>query len=319
MTVLDAPTNQSSTAGLASDFAHAIGLDLAVRSAMEPPPIARTVGDYVAASSPEIDAIKARLASRGLLTTRPRVTVPEELRKAVEDGRPISTFIPRDVEEAISQLDEWDLPPGNEDVAVRCRQCHDVFMRPLEATRFVCPACDRGWRWAICGACDQMSFTVERQESWRCGCGAFNRSWWRTTTARREALAVVARRRQHALEAERRAVRDGMRRRRWKLVAFAVVAALVAVSIPVGFRLSQSQAGGTSATCAHWFRLRPAITNGTIVGDELDRELDALAGEAETADAPVRDAASALAAARLGTTAFLAARASLGDACEAPR
>ena len=304
--------------GLAADFAHAIGLDQAVRSAMDLPTLHDVPGDEAPTreTSPELEAIKARLAARGLLATRSQIIVPKEPRPeaAVATTTTFTTDLHDDVE---SELDQWDVEPGREEAPVRCPQCRDMFIRPLEATRFFCPACERGWRWATCTSCDALSFPLERQESWRCGCGAFNRSWWRTASARRDAIHVVARRKHAAVEQARKEVREGMRRRRWKLIALAVWAAVIAVALPIGVRMAQDDGGGTTATCAHWMRLRPAIANGTIVGRELDAEIDGLVDLAASADGAVQIAATGLAAAPVGSAAFLAARAELSNACEA--
>jgi hypothetical protein len=319
---LDTPTQpplqtEPGATGLAADFAHAIGLDQAVRMAMELPPLAHpsAADAEQAPSSPAIEAIKARLAARGLLATRPQILVPHEPRA---DGfaTHATTFVHAEDVDPFAELDEWDVAPGREETEVRCRQCRDVYLRPLESTRFACPSCERAWRWAVCTGCDALAFTLERQESWRCGCGAFNRSWWRTTTAMRDAIDVVARRKHEAIEAERRRIREGMRRRRWKLIALAVWAAVAALALPIGVRLAQSEGGGTRETCAQWMRLRPAITNGTIVGDALDAEIKSLSTKAASADPVILEAATDLAASRVGSTAFLAARAQLSEAYE---
>ena len=274
------------------------------------------------AQAPSIDEVRARLAERGLLATRPRVLVPKEPRPEGE-ATPLTTFAPAlpDDDEAHwaeAEADAWDVEPGSEEVTVRCPQCREVFFRPLESTRFACPTCDRAWRFAICSECDVVAMTIERQESWRCGsCNHVTRSWWRAPTAHRLAFDVVARRKHQAVEEQRRLVREGMRKRRWKLIAFAVWSAILAIGIVVGFRMAQpSAASGTDVTCTHFNRLRSDIASGTMTASQLKNELQALQVEADDAHADVQKAVLDLTAAGApGTSSFLIARTAVADAC----
>lgn len=270
-----------------------------------------------------IDDVRARLAARGLLATRPAIVVPKEPRpeRPEIELRPIAPP-DRDGDQhwAESDQDEWDVevPPGAEETTVRCPQCREVFFRPLESTRFACPTCDRAWRFAVCGECDELMLAMERQESWRCGkCNEFTRSWWRTPSAPRDAAHVVARRKHQLVEAERAAVRAGIKKRRWKLVALAVWAGVAAVGVVIGVRLTEpSAASGTRVACAHFDRLRSDLASGTVGAAELDRQLDQLQAEAEGADEDVAQAVVDLrAAGHPGSSSFLVARTGLADAC----
>lgn len=271
-----------------------------------------------------IDDIRARLAARGLLATSPRIEVPKEPRPEGAETAPLSTFaptLPDDGEEhwADNDADEWDVEPGSEEVTVRCPQCREVYFRPLESTRFACPTCDRAWRFAICEGCDVIAFTMERQESWRCGsCGHQSRSWWRTPTAPKTAIDVVARRKHQAIEEERRLIRAGMKKRRWKLIALAVWAAVIAIGVVVGVRMAEpSSATGSSVACRHFSDIRSALASGTLDRAGLDRELEALHTEAQGADDTIQKAVIDLRAATPGTSGFLVARTTLADACDA--
>lgn len=299
------------------DFADAIGL----RAAMEQ-------GDEAPAAEPTVelspvDAARARLAARGLLQTQPAVLVPKEgKRDGAQPEQPSPSpeeqgNAPRPDERtahwgAMAE-DAWDIDAtSSTEVTVPCPRCRSDVRNLIEATRFVCRPCDRAWRWATCGGCEALTLTVERQESWRCGsCGQFTRSWWRTPAARRDAAHVVARRKHEAVQAERARVRAGMRKRRWKLVAFGVVASLLTAGAVIGVRAAEPPAAtGTDAVCERVERLGPEL------GTNLDGELDVLEAEAVGAAPEVADAVAGLrAAGPSGTASFLIARTALADAC----
>jgi hypothetical protein len=272
-----------------------------------------------------IDAVRARLAARGLLQTGPAILVPKEPRPdrpvwiepAIDDGD--ERTHPLDVAE-----DEWDVKPEGSGYAIQpCPQCRGTRSWPVDVTRFRCHICERAWRWAVCQSCEGLSFTIERQESWRCRCGQLNRAWWRTDAAQRDKLAqgVVVRRRDAAAAAERARVRAGMRKRRWKLIAGAVVGVLLVAVFVIAVRAAEpTQAGGTSATCAHFGRLRANLASGTVGASELSTQLDQLKVESASATPAVQKAVVDLVAAgHPSRTAFLAAQTSLADACAAAR
>lgn len=310
---------------MSNRHADAIGIPQAMALADDDPHDDDGDGYAGAGAASSIEEVRARLAARGLLATSPRVVVPKEPRP--EGEAPVrTTFAPSAPDEAEgeshwadSEADEWDVEPGNEEVTVRCPQCRDVYFRPLESTRFACPSCDRSWRFAICEACDGLALTIERQESWRCGsCGHHTRSWWRTPTAPKAAIDIVARRKHQLVEEQRRLVREGMRKRRWKLIALAVWALVLAVGIVVWGRTSaDGGATGTAVTCRHFDRLRSDLANGSLDRAELDKELDQLTRESEGAGDDIQKAVVDLHAANPGTSAFLIARTALADACDA--
>lgn len=282
-------------------------------------------GEDLEEGAPGIEEVRARLAARGLLATSPAIVVPKEPRpEHAEEVTPLVPWtpsVPVDDDSphwAQSDGDEWDVEGGGAEVRVRCPGCREVRVRHLESTRLPCPTCDRTWRWAVCRGCDELALTLERQESWRCGpCGHFTRSWWRTPAAARDATEVVSRRKHQAMLDERARVRAGIRKRRWKLVALAVWAAVVALVIVVGVRMAEpSSARGTAVACAHVDRLTGDLAGGALTPGELDAELDELQRESQGADRRVSDAVVELrAAGRPGTSSFLLARTALTDAC----
>ena len=268
-----------------------------------------------------IAAIRARLAARGLLVQGPAIVVPKEERPdrpvvfddvlAEAEGDHHPNAVPED---------DWDVKSqGAQFEAVRCPQCRGTQQTPIDVTRFRCHTCERAWRWAVCAGCSDLAFTVERQESWQCRCGQFNRSWWRTDVAPRDALSVVARRRGLAADIERAKVRAGMRKRRWKIIAGGVVGLLLVLGFVVQVRASEkTPAAGTAETCRQFEVLRTELGSGTLDAQALERSLDALVEAAGIAEAAVHDPAVELAA--IGSpnkAAFLVAQTQLADACTA--
>jgi hypothetical protein len=172
----------------------------------------------------------------------------------------------------------------------------------------------------VCGGCDLLALPMERQESWRCGdCGHFNRSWWRTPSAKRDALAVVTRRRHAAVEAERAKVRAGMRRRRWKIIAGAIAGLIAALAFVVVVKAAEPTAAtDTTTTCSHFERLRGQLAGNTLGLSAIKDEVEQLKSESVSADPAVQKGVVDLASAgRPGTASFLVAETALADACEA--
>lgn len=275
----------------------------------------------------DLDAIRARLAARGLVRTEPSVRIRD-----LAGGRPDPTPAPivptkgdpfeppPSPDEAVSDDAEALEPePFGPKSSVRCPSCRTTQQVADDATGYRCGNCDKVWRWGVCTSCDHLSLTMARQESWRCtSCGAYSRSWWRTATAPREAQEVTRRRRAEAAERERQRVLALARRRRWKLVlAGVIVVVLAGVSALI---YSSDDAGTpaerTRATCSTWTRLKSDIANGSLTGAQLDAALAELAAGAELADNSVALAAEALAdAGRPGTATYLVASTQLSDAC----
>lgn len=302
------------------DFADAIGLRAAMAHGDDPVAVDRSDGDggdgdHVEVELSPVDAARARLAARGLLQTQPAVVVPKEARPAMEGTAPREEPSIPDLKPkhwAAVPEDTWDVEPGGPDVVVACPQCRQPVHRPLESTRVVCKPCDRAWRWATCTSCDALALTVERQESWRCApCGQFTRSWWRTPAARRDAAHVVARRKHEAMLQERARMRAGMRKRRWKLIAFGVAASVLTAAAVFAVRAAEPPtATGTDVVCERVARLGPAL------GEHIDAELPLLEAEAAGAAPEVARAVEGLrAAGPPGSAAFLVARTALVDAC----
>ena len=278
--------------------------------------------DIIPEAADTIDTVRARLAQRGLVVTGPAIVVPR-------GDRPERPVVFDDVlveaegdhhPNAVPE-DDWDMASeGGTPVSVRCPQCRGTQQTPVDVTRFRCVTCERAWRWAVCDGCDTLNFTVERQESWPCGCGHHTRSWWRTATAARDAFAVVARRKDAVAQAARAEVQAGMRRRRWKLVLGAGVG-LLAVLVFVGLvRANEGSAvaTGTNEACRQFGLLRSDLGSGTLSGAELEERLAALALAAEGGAPAVQEASIELKAIGQPTkAAFLIAQTKLADACAA--
>lgn len=306
-------------------FASSIGVHHAMQAMTEPDPAAATNVAVAQLEGPDdgetIEAIKARLAARGLLVKGPTIVVPR-------GDRPDKAVVLDDVlAEAEGDLhpnavpeDDWDVPSeGGPLVKVRCPQCRGTQQTPVDVTRFRCLTCQRAWRWAVCHGCDDLAFTVERQESWRCGCGHFSRSWWRTDRAARDGLIVVARRRDVAAQQERAEIRAGMRKRRWKIIVFALVGLLSVLAFVAKVRGGDvAPAAGTAETCRLFDQLRTDLGSGTLTAEELSARLEALNGAASVADAAVNaPAVELVAVGSPNKSAFLVAQTNLADACAA--
>jgi hypothetical protein len=267
-----------------------------------------------------IEDVTARLAARGLVHTTPEIVVPKEPRPETAVR---FTQLGDDLETPSVEVpeDEWDVESESSAMSrIRCPQCRQTRLWSDDVTRFRCDDCDRAWRWATCSECDALALAVERQESWRCGeCDHVNRAWWRTSTARREALLVVAHRRDAAVQVERARVRAGMRRRRWKIIAGGIVGLLAALGFVVVVRSAEpTRTSATAITCDHFERLSTALATNAIGVTEVKAEVQQLEAESAEADGPVQEGVVALAVAGTpGTAEFLVAQTALADACEA--
>lgn len=281
------------------------------------------MSDDVIATPPSsgvsLDEVRARLEARGLIANAPPILIPKEPRPepAPTTDVVVAPAEPTETHWAESDRDGWDVEPGPERSTVACPQCRESVDVALEATRVPCARCDRMWRFAICEQCDELALTMERQESWRCShCGDFTRSWWRTDGATFVAPRVLGRRRDALAREERERVRDGMRRRRWKLVTFAAVAAVLA-GVIVGAGRAAESAGPTGAAvaCPHFREILEGIATGRLAQGQLDGELERLADEAGD-DVALSGPVSELRAAPTPTSAaFISARSALVDAC----
>ena len=265
----------------------------------------------------DVEEVRRRLIARGLLADAPAIAIPKEPRPAApaapaEDVDPMA-----EPHWAENPYDSWDVEPGLETTEVACPRCRTVVTVAVEATRVQCEACETNWRYAVCEQ-RHLQLTLERQESWRCHrCGTFRRSWWRTPSARMLALGVLARKREVLAEERRRQVREGMRLRRWKLVAFGVCAALATAVFVLVTRSSEPNVGtGRETACTHFREILEGISAGELTPSELDTELDELQQESEGEDADFGDPIAAMRGAESPTSsAFITARARLVDAC----
>lgn len=315
-------------------------------AAPAPDPVATDAADPVAPAEPavrwvedppggeeaaDVDAVKARLAARGLVRTEKSVRIRD-----IAGGRPDAPahpivpskgvpFEPEASSEGSVDDDAEALEPEpfGPTAPIRCPSCRTTQSVAVDATGYACGNCDKVWRWAACSSCDHLSLTIARQESWRCtGCGAYSRSWWRTATASREAQEVLRRKRVEAAERERQRILAIARRRRWKLIASGVVVVLLAGASALIFSSSQasSPAEQARATCSEWTRLKSEIANGALTPVEIEVALADLATDAESADPEVQLAVDRLAGAGgPGQAAYLVASTELSDACTTRR
>lgn len=263
--------------------------------------------------------IRARLEARGLLTNTPEDQMSRSYLPLPPVTPPPSS---PEVENhwAATEFDTWDVEPGDEQTVVRCPQCRAECTIPVEATRLWCGRCARAWRFAPCRHCGHLGLTVEQQESWRCTvCEKFSRSWWRTDTAPRLAVGVVARRRDQIVREERELALEGVRRRRWRLIVFALAAALVAVAVLILVPRSDGSIGPTGRTvaCGHFRQMLEDIASGRLSQSGLDEELSLLERQVEGENERLRSTVADLRVGRTPTSpGFIAARAELVDQCE---
>jgi hypothetical protein len=294
--------------------------------------VATPAGEEAAPEGAEdLEAIRARLAARGLVRTEPSVRIRD-----IAGGRPEAPpaaitpvkgdpFEPApSPEDAVGDdAEALDPEPFGPSALTRCPSCRTTQQVAVDATGYRCGNCDKVWRWGVCTSCSHLSLTIARQESWRCtDCGAYSRSWWRTATAPREAQQVVARKRADAAEREHQRILAVARRRRWKLIAGGVVVVLLAGVSALIFSSTDasSPAEQTRATCASWTRLKSDIANGALTPAELDVAVSDLATQAEEATPDVQLAADRLVdAGRPGQATFLVASTELSDACATAR
>ena len=271
-------------------------------------------------------AVRARLAARGLLRTERSVRI---LDVAASPVRPVETA--PDLDDAAtdpapsSDMDDADdidaEPTGGPAVPVRCLSCRSVQEVALAATAYQCTSCRKVWRWAVCDGCDELSATLARQESWRCrSCGASTRAWWRTAEAPRRAVEVADRRRVQATRLRRRGITRAIGRQRTKLVVAAVVAALVAAVLVLVGRIDQSAddaiRDSSAVTCSAFRSLDRDLAGGGLPAAALRSRLGELAAGAADADDAVRVAAERFAASgQPGDPPFEEARTELARRC----
>lgn len=194
-----------------------------------------------------------------------------------------------------------------------CRSCGGRQEVDPQATGYRCTLCAAEWRWAACCGCGRFHLLEDGAESWSCrGCHAANRSWWRTSTARRDEREVAARRLAGMAERRRRATEC----RRRSLTVIAVTVVMVILAGVLATLAAGPASDPTRRACAAYERLRPTLFNGSVAGEELRRQVASLAREGAGADGDVASAAHRLAnSGPLGGPPFEGALVELGDAC----
>jgi len=266
-----------------------------------------------------INSLLDRLRDTGLMVDRPIAPVPSRPEQEEEREREERRERRERKEDAPSV--EWDVAPqSNVLVPVRCPGCGIDQHWPGDVTRLRCHVCKHSWRWAICERCGELRRPPEQQEVWRCSkCGNYTRAWWRTATAARDAVAVVARRQQLLAAAQRESAAT-VRRRRLRLAAVALV-----VSVAIGALAAVAVLGGDSGpvtgaeeTCRQFARLRSDLGSGTLDAADLAARLASLQAASAGADPSVVSAVAELAAVgRPSDAGFLVAQTKLADACTA--
>lgn len=190
-----------------------------------------------------------------------------------------------------------------------------------DATEYTCALCGSEWVWAICSACDRLELALAGQESWRCdSCARYTRSWWRTPSARSEAIEVRRRRAAHrAAILEARLA--GPRRKR-RLILVAVGATLVLAAAVAAFVITVDRGGSeaehTRIACTRFETFRSDLANGALRGDRLAAELATIREHAERGDVSLAVAARDLTPpAQPDSAAFLVAQTRFAQACAA--
>lgn len=276
----------------------------------------------------DADAVRARLAARGVLRTSPSVRIRDVTESAPRVEPEPSPAVPISGEEEPSPVDALlsdaealEPDPGGPSIEVSCLSCRSRQDVSVAATGYRCRTCTRVWRWATCDACGQLEVTLARQESWRCReCGATTRSWWRTPGARRHAETITDRRQVEAAEERRARALAALRRQRTRLVVGVVVAALLIAFVVVAGRVGRSADdtldATSAATCAAFDDLAADLAANSVPPAALRARLDELAVSAADADEGLRIAAERLAASgRPGDPTFDDARNDLARRC----
>lgn len=292
----------------------------------EPLPEAPAPDEIAPAPAPstetdDIDAIRARLAERGLVRQQPAVRIRELAGEA--PARPVPETPPPDNPAPVvvpDEAEEIEREPPGPTSAVSCPSCRSSQQVSTGASGYRCLSCSKVWRWAICSHCAELSMTQARQESWRCShCSDYSRSWWRTADGRREAPTVVLRRQSDEARRRRAAAQERARRRRWKVVAAGVVliAATAAWALVVSDRsVPATERGPTGAVCSTASELRSSFASGSVGPADVRVALDDLARAAVEATPEVRVAAQRWAASgQPGDETFTAAQDDLANAC----
>lgn len=258
-----------------------------------------------------LEEVRARLEARGLLRTGGGSAAPLRLPEVAS-----STIVLPDAGDG-RVSSEAVVVAGAPLVAVACPSCSAGRHVGINRTGFECSSCQEAWRWAICGDCDRLALTSERQESWRCrACDGLMRSWWKTSLPTDEPTRVIRRRtEQYATHAATAVVHEQRSASRRTLVRAAAVALLVVLAASAFTVLRAAGRVESGAPCGQFERLVGRIQTGTLQGEAARAELQALA-DASRNRADLRVAATAMAAApSVMSTEFAVARTTFQDAC----
>ena len=189
---------------------------------------------------------------------------------------------------------------------MRCPKCADMQEVTQGSVSHRCTACRAVFWWALCGGCSGLQRVPDSVESWHCGCGSWNRSWWRTPD--RDAAAASV--------ASRRAEGSRLLPRPSRATVFAFLAAFFvagALSIQFGGASSSDAADSAAPACAAFRDYRSRITAGA------SPSADAVVHAAQSAPNDVREAARRLADTRASgdPDAQLAAISAMAALCPA--
>ncbi|MDQ1438986.1 MAG: hypothetical protein QOK43_2615 [Acidimicrobiaceae bacterium] len=161
-----------------------------------------------------------------------------------------------------------------------------------------CQSCGQVWWWALCARCDAMQRVPDSLESWRCGCGAANRSWWRTASRDADAAIVSARRAEEARLLPRASGR---------VLAAVAVVVVVALGLTLGRASLARLDGGGTAGGAGGSGVGGGGSGGAACAAFRNYRSRSLAGEAASPEEVVRNAASASTDVRGAASRLLAA------------
>ena len=266
-----------------------------------------------------------RLTAKGLVREQPAVRIREvtpDAPRVVFEPEPFLTTGNAIANDDLGDPEELEPEQPGPTTKIRCATCRTQQQVADAATGFRCTSCAKVFRWAICGGCHEVRLTIARQESWRCECGAYTRSWWRTTTATKAAehRRTSETRVTQAADRRRQEAYAKARRRRWKLLSVGAVAILATAVAAVTFSRHAAPIttkGANGKVCDAFADVQRGI-NAQTSPAELRASIDALAAESVDAidrirlpaqqmagsghpgDKPFDDAAKALARACAG-------------------
>jgi hypothetical protein len=285
---------------------------------------APTAEDHAPLGTTEDPAsVVARLKAKGLLRTEPSIRIRD---LAGDAPRPLVTFEPEQPLTTGRHIDDDDLGDPEElepelpgpTTDVRCPSCRTPQAVPDTSTGYRCRSCSKVWRWAQCSGCHVVSLTIARQESWRCPCGAYTRSWWRTPTRAAEHKRTAEARAAQAAEQRRRQAYEKARRRRWKVLSAGALAIVItaAAAITISKHAAPVTTRGPSGRVCDEFATVQQDIDRNVPLAAIRTSVDTLAADAVDAVDAVRLPAQRLAGSgHPGDKPFDKAAADLARAC----